>query len=137
MGSRKRIILLAMFLMAGLAFSQDKRDDDLLHRQIKTRYNINGRAVNQKQITAGRHIVVGLCTLSSGVDTVTLNTSAADGKQNVSFIDSSTYSGRAWSSDITLRSNVYSILPLSATKFVVVSSQTDDSAIVRFNVEGE
>ncbi len=113
------------------------RATQLVKRQIKTRYDINGRAVNQSQDAKGHHRVVGSCTLSSGVDTVSLNTSTADGKNDISFISSSTFSGRVWSANLANRSKTYSIMPLSGTKFVVVSSDTSDTAAVQFVVEGE
>ena len=109
----------------------------LVKRQIKTRYDINGRPVNQSQDAKGFHRIVGSCTLSSGVDTISLNTSTADGRNDISFISSSTFSGTVWSANIANRSKTYSIMPLSGTRFVVVSSDTGDTAAVQFVVEGE
>lgn len=113
-----------------------KSDIVLLKRQIKTQYDIYGRPVNQAQNAKGHHMVVGSTKLVSGVDTLTLNTSTTDGKQDISYMADSTYSGRAWSLSAS-NSNRYWIVPLSGTQFIVKSSSGTDTATVRFILEGE
>ena len=106
-------------------------------REILTVYDTTGRVVNQAQDAKGWHKVSGTVTLVSGVDTVSVNTSKVNGRQDLSFTSASTYSGRAWSTDIANRAKVYTILPLSGTQFVVVSSDNTDTATINFVVEGE
>ncbi len=106
-------------------------------QKIKTRYSISGDVVNQAQNAKGYHRVTGTATLANGVDTVVLNASVSNGRQDVSFLADSTYFGTAWPLSISHRSKRYSVLPLSGTRFVVVSSDSTDTATVRFQVEGE
>ena len=149
----KRLITLMLIGMATFAFAEAPKEDvqeevkkdtaqvsratKLLKRQIKTRYDITGRVVNQRQDSKGYHRIVDSASLSNGVDTITLNTSITNGQQDVSFLDATTFFGTAWASSLTSRGNTYTIIPLSATQFIVVSSDTTDSATVRFQVEGE
>ena len=105
-------------------------------QQIKTVYGINGRVVNQALDAKGWHRVSGQVTLSSGVDTVTLNTSLMDGKQDISFIGDSTFGGRAWSLNQG-NTNTYRIIPIGGNRFIVKSSDGADTATLRFIVEGE
>lgn len=104
--------------------------------QIKTNYDINGRPVNQAQNAKGFHRVIGSTKLSGGVDTVTLNTSMSDGRQDVSFISSGTYHGLAWSLSAS-NDSTYKVIPLSGTKFIIKSSGGTDTATVKYIVSGE
>lgn len=106
-------------------------------REILTVYDTTGRVINQLRDAKGWHKVSGTVTLVSGVDTVNINTSKVNGRQDLSFTSTSTYSGRAWSTNIANRAKVYTILPLSGTQFVVVSSDNTDTATINFVVEGE
>lgn len=105
--------------------------------KVKTRYDISGRPVNQGQNLKGFHRVVGSCKLVSGIYTVTLNSSTAESRQDISFTNATTYSGRAWTLNVADRSKIYSVKPISGIKFNVVSSDTADTATVQFEVEGE
>ena len=71
----------------------------VVEKKVKTVYDHNGRPINQGQDRKGWHRVGGSVTLSSGRAIVTLNTSAAEGRQDVGFISDSTYAGTAWSLD--------------------------------------
>jgi len=104
-------------------------------RQIKTVYDPLGRPVNQARDAKGYHRVRGTANLVNGIDTITLNTGTADGRQDVSFLADSTYHGRAWtmSSGDTVR---YWIIPISATQFIIKASDTV-TGTVRYQVEGE
>jgi len=104
--------------------------------KVRTVYDVEGRPINQSQEAKGYHRVAGKATLKNGVDTVTINTSTADGRQDMSFLGDSTYSGMAWSLDAG-NGNRYWIVPIGGNKFVVMSSDTTDNATVRFQVEGE
>lgn len=106
-------------------------------REILTVYDTTGRVINQLRDAKGWHKISGTVTLTSGVDTVNINISKVNGRQDLSFTSASTYSGRAWSTDIANRAKGYTILPLSGTQFVVVSSDNTDTATINFVVEGE
>ena len=106
-----------------------------VEQKTKTVYGVDGRPVNQSQYAKGFHRIHGTSTMVNGVDTITLNTSTANGDQDVSFIGDSTYFGMARS--ISVNGYTYTIVPISGKKFVVVSSDTTDTATVRFTLEGE
>lgn len=114
-----------------------QKGTSLLDKKLRTLYKSNGLPINRGFEGKGYHRVTGSVTLVLGVDTVTLNTDVGDGKSDVSFTDSTSYWGRAWGSTLADRGNSYSILPLSGTKFVVVSSDATDVAKVLFSVEGD
>lgn len=127
------VIILALF--AGVT-NHGLADDQTVTGQIKTTYDINGRPINSREQNKGWHRVLGIATLASGVDTITLNKSIADGKQDLSFLADSTYGGRAWSLRQS-NTNTYRIIPISPIQFIVKSSDGADTAVVRFLVEGE
>ena len=103
--------------------------------RVKTVYGTDGRPVNQSQYAKGKHTVSGIATMVNGVDTITVNTSTAKGGQDVSFIDNLTYDGTARA--VVANGHTYTVIPISGKKFVVVSSDSLDTASVRFTVEGE
>ena len=111
-----------------------QRSDETEGR-VKTVYGINGRPVNQSQDAKGFHRVQGSAKLVNGVDTIDLNTSTADGGHDISFLGDSTYFGLARA--VVVNGHSYTIVPISGTRFVVVSSDTTDTATVRFRLEGE
>ena len=113
------------------------RGRKLLDNHLRTSYGTDGLPVNRGAVAKGFHRVVGETKLVNGVDTVSLNTSIQNGKQDISFTDVASYSGRAWSMDLANRSKVYSILPLTGSKFVVVSSSATDTVTVKYVLEGE
>ncbi len=113
-----------------------KADLLTVKRQVKTRYDIFGRVVNQVQNAKGLHSITGSCKLVAGIDTISLNTSTANNKQDISFLNQTSYSGRSWSLSAS-NTNRYWIVPLSSTKFIVKSSDGADTATVRFEVRGE
>ncbi len=114
-----------------------RRETELLDHKIRTIYGVGGLPFNRGIGAKGFHRVTGVCKLVAGVDTVTLNTLIDGGKNDVSFTDSSTFHGRAWSMDLGNRGRIYSILPLTSTKFVVVSSDNTDTATILFSLEGD
>lgn len=107
-----------------------------VERRVTTAYDIYGRPVDQSQYNKGLHTVMGVTTLASGVDTLSLNTSVAEGRQDISFQSETTYHGTAWSLDAT-NTNTYRVIPLSGHRFVVKSSSGVDTATVRFFLEGQ
>ncbi|MCH8964065.1 MAG: hypothetical protein IIB58_03810, partial [Planctomycetes bacterium] len=144
----------AVFVMSLVAFSAEKkaepaktdssyikkevkRGTERLDKRLRTLYTSAGLPINRGFEAKGYHRVTGSVTLVAGVDTVTLNTIVGGGKHDISFTDSTSYWGRAWGSALADRANSYSILPLSGTKFVVVSSDATDVAKVQFSVEGD
>lgn len=107
-----------------------------VERKLTTAYDIDGRPFNQSQDNPGLHTIFGTAKLSSGVDTVTLNTSVSDGRQNISFLGDSTYSGVVI--PITAAdTDRYWIVPLSGNQFIIKSSDAADTSTVRFKVEGQ
>lgn len=129
------IILLLLFSMV---YSQEDNSEKV-KKQVKTVYDINGRPINQSQNSKGIHTVKGVVTLSSGTATITLNTSTENGKQDISFLADSTYSGSAW----TLNSSdtaIYRVRPISGTQFIISVIKPSDfssTATVRYQVQGE
>lgn len=113
------------------------RGRDRLDKQLRTTYTRDGLPINRGAVAKGFHRVAGETTLVAGVDTVSLNTSIQGGKQDISFTDATSYSGRAWSMDLANRAKVYSVLPISGSKFVVVSSSGTDTVTVKYVLEGE
>ena len=84
---------IALILLCSTLFAQDAE------KKVKTNYDINGNPVNQSQDSKGLHRVVGLVKLVGGKAAVFLNSSTAEGRQDISFIADSTYNGIAWSLD--------------------------------------
>ena len=129
---------LALLILTICTLGADKNSENT-KGEIKTRYDLNGRPVNQGLERKGMHSVVGTATLASGTVTLKLNTSTQRGKQDVSFIDSSTYTGKAW----TLYPGdtaVYKMLAVSGTEFIIKvirGSEWSDTARVYFQLEGE
>ena len=119
-----------------IAITKEVDQVKIAERKIKTNYDENGRPINQGQGQKGQHRIVGSTTLSGGKATITVNTSTAQGRQDVGFLSSTTYRGHAWSLDTT-NTNRYWIVPLSGKIFMVKSSDGADSATVQWKVEGE
>lgn len=137
------VILLCLMVLLALCtktFGEEKPVDEQVKKaknEILTTYTKDGRPANQGQHQKGRHYVAGSSVLSSGVDTVALNTSITEGRQDVSFKDSSSYGGRVTPISLVHRSKNYWVKPLSGKRFVVVSSDEADTATVNWIVEGE
>lgn len=136
-----KVVLTALIMMGVIGIGDstkviEKASEDA-QRKTKTIYDVLGRAKNQGFDNKGLHRITGSCTLTNGVDTVTLNSSPADGKNDVTFLSDTTYSGRVWSTNIDNRANRYYIIPISGKQFIVVSSDAADTATVRYIVEGE
>ncbi len=105
--------------------------------KTKTIYGIDGRPINQGLETKGRHPVSGEKKLAgTGVDTITINTAVDGDRNDVSFIDHNTYHGIAWSLDGS-NGKTYRIVPLSGNRFEIRSSDSTDTATVKFFLEGE
>lgn len=109
---------------------------------VKTVYDITGRPVNQSEDAKGFHRVADSVKLVAGSALITLNTSTADGKQDMSFIGPSTYNGFAWKSDSTAN-NRYEVIPLTSTIFKIKSRDSTgvfdatDVSTVYYRLEGE
>lgn len=111
-------------------------NEDEIIGKIKTVYDVGGRPVNQSVQSRGYHRVTDKAVLKNGIDTIEINTSTADGRQNIGFIGDSTYSGRAWSLNPG-NQNHYWLVPIGGNKFIIMSSDSTDNSTVRFQVEGE
>ncbi len=139
--------------LPGFVNSADKRENDSIpaarlveplpappavEGRVKTVYDIGtGRPVNQSEHAKGYHRAVREIKLGgSGYDTITVNSSISDGRQDLSFIDHTTYFGRVWSLDADNESS-YRIIPISGTQFIIISSDSTDTGTVRVMVEGE
>ena len=115
---------------------------DVVQGLVKTVYDITGRPVNQSEDAKGFHRVADSVTLTAGSAQITLNTSTADGKQDVSFIGSSTYNGSAWTTDST-SNNTYKVYPLTSYIFKIKSYDSTgsfdatDVSTVYYRLEGE
>ena len=107
--------------------------------EVKTRYDISGRPVNQALYAKGYHQVVGNARLVSGLDTLELNTSTTNGRQDISYSSDSTYHGIVWSSHAG-DTGLYMVEPISGTSFIIKvakKSVWSDTAYVRFTLQGE
>jgi len=131
-------VILLMIVLAGWGSLSGQSVDKSkqVELKIKTTYDENGRPVNRGQSRKGWHRVSGSMVLTDGETIVTVNTSTGLGRQDVSFIDSTTYTGVAWSLDTT-NTNRYWIIPLSGKSFRIKSSNGADVSTVSWKVEGE
>lgn len=107
-----------------------------LKRRVATTYDTTGVPLFQSQIAKGWHRVSGEVTLVSGKASVTFNSSPLTGRQDVSFQDSTSYRGHAWSLDTT-NTNTYRLYPVSGTRCIILSSDGADAGTVRFVAEGD
>lgn len=80
--------------------------------------------------------VAGLCKLVAGVDTITLNTTPSGGAAVVGFLAANSYFGYANPVNAGGTAS-YRVVPLSANKFCIESSDNTDTATVRFIIQGE
>lgn len=128
MGESNVIALLLLLLMAS-ASGQD------IERNVKTAYDAKGRPAFQSENNRGYHTILDQTTLSNGRDTVNLNTSVADGRQDISFYSKDSFSGVAWSTT-EADTNTYRVIPLSGASFIILSSDTAYAGTVNYKVEG-
>jgi hypothetical protein len=126
------LITAILFLIIGVRMSKA----DETEGKVKTVYDITGRPVNQDQDAKGYHRISGTLKLVAGLASTSLNTNINDGRQDVSFINETTYHGQAWSLD-SLNTNSYTVYPMSGIVFIIKSSNGADTATVQFMVEGE
>lgn len=111
-------------------------DEKRIIGKIKTIYTAKGRPTQQKRASKGWHQVADAVKLVAGRATVTVNTSTAEGRQDVSFIDKTSYRGLAFSLD-TVNTFTYRLVPISGIKFMIISSSPSDTVTVNYLVEGE
>ena len=126
-------VILAFFICA-VVVGQDNTKKEIL-----TRYLISGRVANQAQDAKGMHEVLGSVTLSSSTATVTLNTSTAEGKQDISFRDSTTYTGQVFSMNPN-DTAIYRVVAVSGKQFtikVLRASDWSNTATVKYVLRGE
>jgi hypothetical protein len=123
-------------MTAPIVLSVDNQDLRAIEGRLKTLYGIDGRPISQGQDAKGYHRVQGTAKLTAGVDTIDLNTSTADGRENVGFVGQSNYHGSAWSLS-SANTASYRLIPISGSRFVITSSSATDTATVQFQVEGE
>ncbi len=129
-----KCIFILILIISPSIFAQSDADTE---GRVKTVYGIDGRPLNQSEDAKGSHILTGSVKLSSGSSAIlNLNTSTANGAQDISFISSATYSGTAWSLD-TSNTFSYKVYPLSGVNFIIKSSDGSDTATVQFRLEGE
>jgi hypothetical protein len=118
-----------------LLFAQNEPDQ--AEKKVKTTYGADGRPINQSQYAKGWHRVFGEMKFSgNGVDTVELNTSINNGKQDVSFVSEKTFTGRAWSLDGD-NGNSYRVRPIGGNKVEIISSDSTDTNSIQYILEGE
>ena len=143
------VFLIAFSLSAGIVAEEIKKDsvetevrkmsasnEKRILGKVKTIYTTKGRPTQQARASKGWHQVADSVRLVAGRAMVSLNTSTAKGRQDVSFISQVTYRGMAFNLD-TLSTATYKLTPLSGTKFLIKSSSTTDISLVYFLVEGE
>jgi len=111
-------------------------DEKKILGKVKTIYTIQGRPTFQHRAAKGWHQVADAVKLVAGRATVTLNTSTAEGRQDISFFDKTSYRGLAFSLD-TLNTFTYSVIPLNGKQFMIKSTNETDTATVNFVVDGE
>jgi len=128
--NKKTLVIAAIVLAGFFSFTGS------LERGLTTAYDETGRPLFQSQDNRGWHRVIGTATMVSGRDTVALNTSFADGRQDISYHSGSSYGGFAWS---TSESNTatYRVIPLSGKSVLILSSSGSDTATVKFLIEGQ
>lgn len=144
----KQLSLILVLVLSASAFSQIRdtikqpsKERHLqrlidIKRPLLTTYDTDGHPLFRSQVAKGWHRVSGEVTLSSGKASVTFNNSPLMGKQNVSFQDSSSYRGHAWSLDTT-NTNTYRLYPVSGVRCIILSSDGADAGTVRFLAEGD
>lgn len=128
------MILIALFFGIWSISAYEIKDD--VEQRVKTVYNSTGRPANQSQDAKGLHYVADNVQLSSGSVIVTLNSSTADGRQDISFISAFTYGGIAWNPDTSI-DFTYRVIPLTGLRFKIQSSDNGDTSWVYYRVEGE
>ena len=105
-------------------------------QEILTVYNSSGRVTGQAEDNPGWHRVMDTITLDDDAAViVTLNTSTADGAQDVSFQSQTSYGGYAWS--ISDGRTIFTITPIDGHSFWVASSDTTARHTVYYLVEGQ
>ena len=147
MGLWAKLVGFLLLLMLGASFviGEDstkvkiKLETDAEKRilgKVKTIYTVKGRPTQRSQFGKGWHQIADSWKLVAGRAIVSLNTSTSQNRQDVSFLSKETYRGTAFSLD-TLNSRTYKIIPLSGAQFLIMSSDSTDTATVNFLVEGE
>lgn len=133
------LLFFGALVALGISLPQLLAQDDKQEakEEILTVYDITGQPIFQSQDNPGWHRVMDSVTLSSGLATVTLNTSTANGGQDVSFISSFSYHGHAWALNLNYLGNAYTVWPRTDSKFQVRSSDANDSSTVYYLVEGQ
>ena len=107
-----------------------------LEDKLRTAYALDGQVFSQSQFSKGWHRAVGTATLSNGMVKIGVNSAVSGSMRNdLSFLDSTTYRGFAWSLD-TANRNTYWVYPVSAESALVISSDTLDNATVNVILEG-
>ena len=125
-----------LVLGAGDSTKQETLTVDATKQEILTIYNASGEVMGQAEDNPGWHRVMGTVTLDDDAAVVvTLNTSTADGNQDVSFQSQTSYGGYAWSI-CDARTN-FTITPKSGHAFWVASSDTTARHTVYYIVEGQ
>lgn len=105
-----------------------------VEQKIRTIYGTDGHPYSQSERNKGLHQVWGTGKMSNGIDTIEINTSPRDGRQDVSFEGEAAYFGTVRA--FIVNGNTYTVIPIDGEKFVIQSSDTTDTASVRFKLEG-
>ena len=108
---------------------------DTTEAKVKTVYEASGRPVDQSQTSKGFHTLRMSLKLSGGRGQILLNTSTANGKQDVSFKDRYSFKGQVAISD-TSNTKTYKVVPISGAKIYVLSSDITDTSTVTVWLEG-
>ncbi len=146
----KRILLLFALLLAVSAVAvEDKegkaRKEEVrkvreetrqLKGQMQTIYDaVTGNPKYQAQSTRAHHKADGSAKMVRGRSVVVLNTSIGQARQDMSFSNEDSYRATVWTNDTT-NTFTYVTVNLSGKKFIVKSSDADDTSTVFYRVEG-
>jgi hypothetical protein len=88
------------------------------------------------QDSKGNHVIQDSVTVTGGRALVEINSAISNDRQDVSFKNGFTYSGTAWVTDSSDTAR-YWVIPLTGKHCQVRSSNTSDTIIVYFRLEGE
>jgi len=121
---------------SGVPWKPPVAADKIIEGKVKTVFGSDGRPINQSQEAKGYHRISGEIKMVNGRDTIELNSSANDGRNDVTFIGIKTYTGSAWSL-VASNTKSYRLIPLAGNKFEIISTDSLDTATVQYMVEGE
>ncbi len=147
--SKTVILLISLFFVVVAYTAEIKKDSvrtklntlDLPEKEVlgkvKTIYDFTGRPSNQSRANKGWHQIEGFVTLVGGRANVVLNTSTSQGRQDVSFLNDSSYSASAIVNRDSSATFTYRFVPISGSKFMIMSSSLTDTSTLYIKIEGQ